>query len=118
MQRRGRLRRLVSRSGADAILLSAPKESVSARKPIFTAAGHRPVSPARSLEPLSELDVAVPPDDDTGGPRLRIRKGLRKGKDPLQRALLDLRGVSLAFVHFIGRPSVGSSYCLLVEVSP
>src|SRR2546430_10050185 len=64
MQRRGRLRRLVSRSGADAILLSAPKESVSARKPIFTAAGHRPVSPARSLEPLSELDVAVPPEGD------------------------------------------------------
>src|SRR6266487_1973144 len=65
MQRRGRLRRLVSRSGADAILLSAPKESVSARKPIFTAAGHRPVSPARSLEPLSELDVAVPPKGDS-----------------------------------------------------
>jgi hypothetical protein len=37
-------------------------------KPIFTAAGHRPVSPARSLEPLSAVDVAVPPDDDTGGP--------------------------------------------------
>ena len=33
-------------------------------KPIFTAAGHRPVSPARSLEPLSEVDVAVPPKCD------------------------------------------------------